>query len=115
MIDLHLTEDHKALRQTVRDFALKEVAPRIKELDEKQIFDRSIADKMVELNLLGVCIPEAYGGAGFDYISLGLVCEELEAVDTSLRVIMSVHTGLNSLTLYTWGTEDQKRRYLLPQ
>jgi glutaryl-CoA dehydrogenase (non-decarboxylating) len=115
MIDFELTEDHKAIQQTVRDFALQEVAPRIKELDEKQQFDRSILDKMAELNLLGVCIPEEYGGAGFDYISLGLVCEELEAVDTSLRVVMSVHTGLNSLTLYTWGTEEQKQKYLVPQ
>jgi glutaryl-CoA dehydrogenase (non-decarboxylating) len=115
MIDFELTEDHRALQQTVRDFALKEVAPRIKELDEKQQFDRTILDKMAELNILGVCIPEEYGGAGFDYISLGIVCEELEAVDTSLRVIMSVHTGLNSLTLYAWGTEEQKQKYLVPQ
>src|SRR5256714_6369539 len=115
MIDFDLNEDHLSIRNTVREFALKEVAPRIKELDEKQQFDRSILDKMAELNLLGVCIPEEYGGAGFDYISLGLVCEELEAVDTSLRVVMSVHTGLNSLTLYTWGTDEQKRKYLAPQ
>ncbi len=115
MIDFELTEDHKALRQTVREFATREVAPRIKELDERQEFDRSILDKMAELNLLGVCIPEEYGGAGFDYISLGLVCEELEAVDTFMRVIMSVHTGLNSLTLLTWGTEEQKQKYLVPQ
>jgi len=115
MIHFELNEDHKAIRQTVRDFALGEVAPRIKELDEKQQFDRSILEKMAELNLLGVCIPETYGGAGFDYISLGLVCEELEAVDTFMRVVMSVHTGLNSLTLYTWGTEEQKQKYLVPQ
>src|SRR4030088_2752167 len=115
MIDFELNDDHRAIQLTVRDFALKEVAPRIKELDEKQDFDRSILDKMAELNLLGVCIPEEYGGAGFDYISLGLVCEELEAVDTFLRVAMSVHTGLNSLTLYTWGTEEQKQKYLVPQ
>jgi glutaryl-CoA dehydrogenase (non-decarboxylating) len=115
MIDFELTDDHKAIQQTVRDFATKEVAPRIKELDEKQIFDRTILEKMAHLNLLGVCIPEEYGGAGFDYISLGLVCEELEAVDTFMRVIMSVHTGLNSLTLYTWGTEAQKQKYLVPQ
>src|ERR687891_887914 len=115
MIDFELNEDHKAIRQTVRDFARAEVAPRIKELDEKQQFDRTILDKMAELNLLGVCIPEEYGGAGFDYIALGLVCEELEAVDTFMRVVMSVHTGLNSLTLYTWGTEEQKQKYLVPQ
>ena len=115
MIDFELTEDHESIRNTVREFAQKEVAPRIKELDEQQRFDRSILDKMAELNLLGVCIPEEYGGAGFDYIALGLVCEELEAVDTFMRVIMSVHTGLNSLTLYSWGTEEQKRKYLVPQ
>ena len=115
MIDLQLTDDHEALVQTVREFAQKEVAPYIKEWDEKQEAHREMFGKMAELNLLGVCIPEQYGGAGFDYISLGLVCEELEAVDTSLRVAMSVHTGLNSLTLYTWGTEEQKQKYLVPQ
>ena len=115
MIDFALTEDHQALVQTVREFALKEVAPHIKEWDEKQHFEPSVVKSMAALNLLGVCIPEEYGGAGFDYISLGLVCEELEAVDTFMRVIMSVHTGLNSLTLYTWGTEEQKRKYLVPQ
>ena len=108
MIELQLTDDHEALVQTVREFAQKEVAPYIKEWDETQEFHREIFDKMAALNLLGVCIPEEYGGAGFDYISLGLVCEELEAVDTFLRVAMSVHTGLNSLTLYTWGTEAQE-------
>jgi glutaryl-CoA dehydrogenase (non-decarboxylating) len=115
MIELQLTDDHDALVQTVREFAQKEVAPYIKEWDEKQESHREIFEKMAALNLLGVCIPEQYGGAGFDYISLGLVCEELEAVDTSLRVAMSVHTGLNSLTLYTWGTEAQKQKYLVPQ
>jgi len=115
MISLELTDDHEALVQTVREFAQKEVAPYIKEWDEKQEFHREIFDKMAALNLLGVCIPEEYGGAGFDYVSLGLVCEELEAVDTFLRVAMSVHTGLNSLTLYTWGTEAQKQKYLTPQ
>src|SRR3989475_5444548 len=115
MMDFELTDDHEALVQTVREFAQKEVAPYIKEWDEKQEAHPEIFQKMAELNLLGVCIPEQYGGAGFDYISLGLVCEELEAVDTFLRVAMSVHTGLNSLTLYTWGSEEQKQKYLVPQ
>ncbi len=115
MIDFDLNEEHEALVRTVREFARAEVAPHIKEWDERQHFERSVLDKMAELNLLGVCIPEEYGGAGFDYISLGLVCEELEAVDTFLRVVMSVHTGLNSMSLLTWGTEEQKRKYLVPQ
>ncbi len=115
MIELELTEEHKALQQTVREFVAGEVAPFIKEWDEKAHTERSIFPKMAELGLLGVCIPEQYGGAGFDYISLGLVCEELEACDTFLRVVMSVHVGLNSLSLYSWGTEEQKQKYLVPQ
>ena len=62
--------------------------------------------------LLGVSIPQKYGGSGTDYISLGLVCEELERADTSARVVMSVHSGLHSLTLLQWGTEEQKQRWL---
>jgi glutaryl-CoA dehydrogenase (non-decarboxylating) len=115
VIDFELTEDHLALQQTVREFVQGEVAPNIKEWDEKSYFERSVFDKMADLGLLGVCIPDAYGGAGFDYISLGIVCEELEACDTFLRVAMSVHVGLNSLSLLTWGTEEQKQKYLLPQ
>lgn len=115
MIDFELTEEHIALRKTVKEFCDGEVAPHIKEWDEKSHFERSVFDKMAELGLMGVCIPEQYGGAGFDYISLGLVCEELEACDTFLRVAMSVHVGLNSMTLLTWGTEEQKQKYLVPQ
>src|SRR6476619_3019991 len=115
MIELELTDDHRALVQTVREFAQKEVAPYIKEWDEKQEAHPEVFKKMAELGLMGVCIPEQYGGAGFDYISLGLVCEELEACDTFLRVAMSVHVGLNSLSVYSWGTEEQKQKYLVPQ
>ncbi|GIU81607.1 MAG: butyryl-CoA dehydrogenase [Acidobacteria bacterium] len=115
MIDFEFTEEHLALQKTVREFVQREVAPYIKEWDEKEHFERSVFDKMGELGLLGVCIPEKYGGAGFDYISLGIVCEELEACDTFMRVAMSVHVALNSLTLLTWGTEEQKQKYLVPQ
>ncbi|HMO82522.1 MAG TPA: acyl-CoA dehydrogenase family protein [Pyrinomonadaceae bacterium] len=115
MINFELTEEHIQLQNTVREFCAGEVAPYIKEWDEKAHFERSVFDKMADLGLLGVCIPEQYGGAGFDYISLGLVCEELEACDTFLRVAMSVHVGLNSLSVYSWGTEEQKQKYLVPQ
>lgn len=115
MIDFELTEEHLALQKTVREFCAGEVAPYIKEWDEKAYFEPSVFKKMADLGLLGVCIPEQYGGAGFDYISLGLVCEELEACDTFLRVAMSVHVGLNSLSVYSWGTEEQKQKYLVPQ
>jgi glutaryl-CoA dehydrogenase (non-decarboxylating) len=115
MIDLDLTEEHRLLEQTVREWGARAIAPRIQELDREHRFDRNILPQMAELGLLGICIPAEYGGAGMDYISLGLASEELEYVDTSLRVIMSVHVGLNSLSLLAWGTEDQKRRYLVPQ
>jgi glutaryl-CoA dehydrogenase (non-decarboxylating) len=70
---------------------------------------------MGELGILGLPVPERYGGLGLDYVSLALACDELEYVDTFLRVIMSVHVGLNSLALLQWGTEEQKQRWLVPQ
>ena len=103
------------LERSTREWAAREVAPGIRELDRQHRFDPAILRKMAELGLLGICVPSKYGGAGMDYISLGLACEELEYVDTSLRVILSVHVALNSLTLLAWGTEDQKQRYLAPQ
>ena len=115
MLSFDLTDDHQLLGQTVREWAAREVAPRIRELDRKHHFDRGILPQMASLGLLGVSVPARYGGAGMDYISLGLASEELEYVDTSLRVIVSVHVGLNCLTLASWGTEDQKQRYLVPQ
>src|ERR671915_1190641 len=115
MFDLELTEEHGLLEQSVREWAGREVAPRIKELDRAHRFDPKILPQMAELGLLGISVPTEYGGAGMDYIALGLASEELEYVDTSLRVIMSVHAGLNCLTLLSWGTDDQKQRYLIPQ
>jgi len=115
MMNLDLTEEQQLVEQSVREWAGRAVAPRIRELDRAHQFDRGILPQMAELGLLGASVPQKYGGAGMDYISLGLACEELEYVDTSLRVMMSVHVGLNCLTLLSWGTEDQKQRYLLPQ
>lgn len=115
MLNFDITKEQEMVAKTARDFALKEVAPNIAEYDEKQYFDKSILKKMANLGFLGICIPEKYGGAGLDYISLGLVCEELEAIDTALRVIMSVHVGLNSMTMLTWANEEQKQKYLVPQ
>jgi glutaryl-CoA dehydrogenase (non-decarboxylating) len=115
MIAFQLTDEHRLLEQTVREWGAREVAPRIHDLDRAHRFDPDILPQMAALGLLGICIPTAYGGAGMDYVSLGLACEELEYVDTSLRVILSVHVALNSLSLLTWGTEEQRQRYLVPQ
>ena len=115
MMDFELTEEQRLLEQSVREWGAKAVAPKIRDLDREHRFDRNILPQMADLGLLGCSVPADYGGAGMDYISLGIISEELEYVDTSLRVIMSVHAGLNCLSLLTWGTEDQKQRYLVPQ
>src|SRR4029453_1389961 len=115
MLNFDLTEEQRLLEQSVREWGAREVAPRIRELDREHRFDKNILPQMAELGLLGASVPAEYGGAGMDYISLGIVSEELEYVDTSLRVIMSVHAGLNCLSLLTWANEDQKQRYLVPQ
>jgi len=114
-MDFALTEEHRFVQQMVRDFAQKEVAPVIREYDRKQEMAPFILPRMAELGILGICLPVRYGGQGMDYISLGLACEELEAADTTVRVIMSVHMGLNSMALLQWGTEEQIQRFLVPQ
>src|SRR5262245_24048358 len=116
MLSFDLTDEQRLLEQSVREWGTREVLPHIRENDRKHHFDRDrILGGMAKLGLLGVSVPQEYGGAGMDYISLGIVSEELEYIDTSLRVIMSVHMGLNCLSLLSWGTEDQKQRYLVPQ
>ncbi|NTV99864.1 MAG: butyryl-CoA dehydrogenase [Oscillochloris sp.] len=122
---MFLGEEHELLRRTVRDFAEREVAPYIRTWDrsgaehsegpETRPHIRPILKRMGELGLLGICLPQKYGGAGMDYLALAVVCEELERVDSFLRVVISVHSGLNSLSLFQWGSEEQKQRYLVPQ
>ena len=109
-MDFALSSEHEMVQKMVRDFARKEVYPGIKEADRNQQMDPGVLPRMGELGIMGICIPVRYGGQGMDYIALGLACEELEAVDTTLRVAMSVHTGLSSMTLFQWGTEEQKQK-----
>lgn len=113
-MDFRLTTEHEMVQKMVRDFARKEVAPIIKEADREQEMAAHVLPRMGELGILGICIPVRYGGQGMDYISLGLASEELEVIDTTLRVVMSVHNGLASMTLFQWGTEEQKMKYLVP-
>lgn len=114
-MDFQLSEEHHMVQKMVRDFAQSEVVPVIKEWDRKQEMAPFILPRMAELGILGINIPVRYGGQGFDYIALGLVCEELEAADSTLRVVMSVHMGLNSMALLQWANEEQKQRFLVPQ
>ena len=113
-MDFELTEEHQMAQRMVRDFASREVQPTIQEQDRLGFMAPFVLPRMAELGLLGITIPVKYGGQGMDYITLGLACEELEAVDTSLRVILSVHNGLTCLTLLQWGTEEQKNKFLKP-
>jgi alkylation response protein AidB-like acyl-CoA dehydrogenase len=113
-MDFALSQEHLMVQKMVRDFAQKEIAPAIKEYDRKAEPMPHSLERMGALGILGLCFPVRYGGQGMDYISLGLACEELEAVDTHLRVAMSVHTGLCAMTLFQWGTEEQKQRFLRP-
>ena len=113
-MDFSLSPEHQMTQKMVRDFAQKEIAPVIKEYDRKQEPIPFALKRMGELGILGLPFPVRYGGAGMDYIAWGLACEELEAVDTSLRVVMSVHTGLCSMTIFQWGTEEQKQKFLVP-
>jgi len=101
-------------QRMVQDFTRKEILPVIKEYDRKQEPIPFALRRLGELGILGICFPVRYGGQGMDFISLGLACEELEAADTSLRVAMSVHVGLCGLTLLQWGTEEQKKEFLIP-
>lgn len=109
------TEEQQQVREMVREFANREAAPYIRDLDAKQEYDPDIVRKMGEAGILGLPIPEEYGGLGLDYVSLAIACEEMEYVDTTLRVALSVHIGLNSLTLLQWANEEQKQRFLVPQ
>ncbi len=115
MMNFEFTDEQELLRKTVRNFVDREIMPYIKEWDEKQHFESNILTRLADLGLMGVCIPEQYGGSGMDYNSLAIVCEELERGDTAFRTAVSVHTGLNSMTLLQWGNEEQKQKYLVPQ
>ncbi len=113
-MDFSLSSEQQMIQKAVRDFAQKEVAPIIKEYDRKQEAIPWVLTRMGELGLLGLPFPVRYGGQGMDYLALGLACEELEAVDTHLRVVMSVHVGLCAMTVFQWGTEEQKQQFLVP-
>ncbi len=114
-MDFSLTEEQLMAQEMVRELAHDKIYPTLKEWDRKHQPHPDVLPLLAENGVLGINIPVRYGGQGFDYITLALVCEELERVDASLRVVMSVHAGLNSLALLQWGTEDQKQRFLVPQ
>jgi glutaryl-CoA dehydrogenase (non-decarboxylating) len=114
-MDFTLTDENRLVRDSARAFVEAEILPYIRDWDANGEVHPEVFTRMGELGFLGAPIPERYGGAGMDYVSFALLCEELERADTAFRVVQSVHVGLNSLTLLQWGTEEQKQRWLVPQ
>src|SRR3989475_910781 len=111
-MDFTLSETQEITRKTVRDFTEQEIIPRSHEFDESQEFPNDWAKKMGELGLLGVFVPEKYGGAGLDTVSYAITIEELSRGDASAGVIAAVCNGLVCEPLLRYGTEGQKERYL---
>ncbi|HYO49973.1 MAG TPA: acyl-CoA dehydrogenase family protein [Chloroflexia bacterium] len=111
-MDFELTAEQKRTQSQAREFAQQEVAPLAREADERGEFPLQLVGRMGELGFLGGTVPQEYGGAGMDYVSYALVCEELGRVDSSVRGFLTVHAGLVAGCINEWGSEEQKRRYL---
>ncbi len=114
-MNFQLTEEQSLIRDMVRDFADKEVAPSAQIRDEEERFDRELMfDKLAELGLTGIVFPEEYGGAGADYISYAIAVEELSRVCASTGVTLSAHLSLGANPIFLFGTEEQKQKFLTP-
>jgi len=111
-MDFNLSEEHKMIRSTVRDFAEREIKPVAQELDEKAEFSLELTKKMGELGLFGIYLPSEYGGQGMDYLSYIIAVEELARVDGSQAATLAAHNSLGIGPLYYYGTEEQKQKYL---
>ncbi len=111
-MDFDLSEQQQQIRKLARDFCDAEVAPHARELDRTEAFPDELLPKLFETGFLGASIPEEYGGMGVDYLSYGLIVEELGRTDASIRSLVSVSCGLAATCLLNWGTEEQKREWL---
>src|SRR5215475_12663123 len=111
-MDFSLSEHHDFLRKTVREFAQKEVLPHARKWDEEERFPTEIVPRLAELGLLGIRIPEEYGGSGMDMTSYAICIEEIARVDGSLALTVASHNGLGTGHILAFGTEAQKQKYL---
>ena len=111
-MDFDFSEHHALLRKTVRDFARSEVAPHARKWDEEERFPKELVPKLAELGLLGIRIPEEYGGSGMDTTSYAICVEECARVDGSLALTIASHNGLGTGHILAFGNEEQKRKYL---
>jgi alkylation response protein AidB-like acyl-CoA dehydrogenase len=113
-MDFELTEEQKMIQQMARDFAANEVRPKAQELDKTERHPAEIVQKLAELNMLGIAIPDSYGGGGADIVSYALALEEISWGCASVGVIMSVNNSLVCDPINTFGTEEQKQKHLTP-
>jgi len=113
-VDFTFTDEQKHLRKSVRDFAEGEIAPHVNDWDEAQHFPTELLPKLGEMGLMGVIFPEQYGGAGLGYIEYATVIEELSRVDGSVGLFVAAHNSLCTNHIYKFGTEEQKKKYLVP-
>src|SRR5438132_9030457 len=114
-MDFELSDEQRLLQDTVRRFVDDRILPNAVENDIAHHLDLGAIEGMAELGILGITIPEEYGGAGLDFVSEALSCEEIERGEAAFRTLISVHVGLNSLALLRYASEEQKQRYLVPQ
>ena len=113
-VDFRFTDEHNALRTTVRDFADRTIAPRAEELDERGEFPVDIVLEMGKLGLFGIPFPDRYGGGDGDFTGLCIAIEELARVDSSMAITLEAGVGLGAMPIYLFGTEEQKQRWLVP-
>jgi alkylation response protein AidB-like acyl-CoA dehydrogenase len=113
-MNLELTEEQEQIKASIREFAESEIKPNVMEWDEAQHFPMELRPKLAELGLLGVLFPEEYGGAGMGYVEYATIIEELGRVDGSVGLSVAAHNSLCSNHIYSFGTEEQKQKYLVP-
>lgn len=113
-MDFALTEEHKMIREMVRNFAEKEIRHIVSDFDEKGIFPRDLVSRAADLGLMGVTVPAEYGGVGLDTVSYCIVEEELARVWASFGLIISANNSLSCAPIFNHGTEEQKKKYLIP-
>ncbi|MFZ1881261.1 MAG: acyl-CoA dehydrogenase family protein, partial [Gaiellaceae bacterium] len=111
-MNFDLDPEHELIRDTVRQFALEKIAPVAEELDRESRFPYELTAELAELGLMGMTIPEEYGGAGSDTLSYAIVVEELTRIDSSVAITLAAHHSLGTLPIYYFGNEEQRRAWL---
>src|SRR5437667_6112148 len=114
-MDSERSDEQRRLQDTVRRFVDDRILPNAVENDINHHLDLGAIEGLAELGILGIVVPEDYGGAGMDFVSEALACEEIERGEAAFRTLISVHVGLNSMSLLRYADEEQKERYLIPQ